>query len=121
MVFSPAQASQGLERRTDFNSGVLEMSEKRECVCVGRGRGVEGRVIGKSVSLPSSPLSLMINSNIFKKGGLFNLEKTMVSVLNRELEYEVEKHKYKKLKIIQPRINFQLVNKPSRISPHEDL
>ena len=68
MVFSPAQASQGLERRTDFNSGVLETSEKRECVCVGRGRGVEGRVIGKSVSLPSSPLSLMINSNIFKKG-----------------------------------------------------
>ena len=45
----------------------------------------------------------------------------MVSVLNKELEYEEEKHKYKKLKIIQPRINFQLVNKPSRISPHEDL
>ena len=44
----------------------------------------------------------------------------MVSVLNKELEYEEEKHKYK-LKIIQPRINFQLVNKPSRISPHEDL
>ena len=37
------------------------------CVCVGRGRGVGGRVRG-SVSLPSSPLSLMINSNIFKKG-----------------------------------------------------
>ena len=45
----------------------------------------------------------------------------MVSVLNKELEYKVEKHKYKKLEIIQPRINFQLVNKPSRISPHEDL
>ena len=28
---------------------------------------MEGRVRG-SVSLPSSPLSLMINSNIFKKG-----------------------------------------------------
>ena len=28
-------------------------------------------------------------------GGLFKLEKTMVSVLNKELEYEVEKHKYK--------------------------
>ena len=39
-------------------------------VCVwGGGGGVEGRVIGKSVSLPSSPLSLMINSNIFKKRG----------------------------------------------------
>ena len=41
------------------------------------------------------------------EGGLnrdFNLEKTMVSVLNKEPEYKVEKHKYKKLKIMQPRI-----------------
>lgn len=59
----PAQFSQGLVR-TDFNSGVLETGEKRECVCVCWG---EGRVIGKSASLPSSPLSLMINSNILKK------------------------------------------------------
>ena len=29
----------------------------------------------------------------------------MVSVLNKELEYKVEKHKNKKLKIMQPRIN----------------
>ena len=29
-------------------------------------------------------------------GGLFNLEKTMVSVVHKELEYEVEKLKYKK-------------------------
>ena len=29
-------------------------------------------------------------------GGLFNLEKTMVSVLHKELEYKVEKLKYKK-------------------------
>ena len=29
-------------------------------------------------------------------GGLFNLEKTMVSVLHKELEYEVEKRKYKR-------------------------
>ena len=28
-------------------------------------------------------------------GGLFNLEKTMVSVVHKELEYEVEKLKYK--------------------------
>ena len=29
-------------------------------------------------------------------GGLFNLETTMVSVLHKELEYKVEKFKYKK-------------------------
>ena len=30
-------------------------------------------------------------------GGLFNLEKTMVLVLHKELEYKVEKLKYKKV------------------------
>ena len=29
-------------------------------------------------------------------GGLFNLERTMVSVLHKELEYKVEKLKYEK-------------------------
>ena len=28
---------------------------------------------------------------LFERGGLFNLAKTMVSVLHKELEYEVEK------------------------------
>ena len=37
-------------------------------------------------------------------GGLFNLAKTMVSVLHKELEYIVEKLKYKKLQIVRPRI-----------------
>ena len=51
----------------------------------------------------------------------------MVSVLHQELEYKVEKLKYmyKKLEVIQSRIkknpNFQLVNKPSRISSEEVL
>ena len=31
------------------------------------------------------------------KGGLFNLEETMVSVLHKGLEYKVEKLKYKKI------------------------
>ena len=30
-------------------------------------------------------------------GGLFNLEKTMVSVLHKDLEYKVDKLKYKKV------------------------
>ena len=36
--------------------------------------------------------------------GLFNLVKAMVSVLHKELEYNVEKLKYKKLEVIQLRI-----------------
>ena len=49
----------------------------------------------------------------------------MVSVLHKELEYKVEKLRYKKLEVMQARIkyksNFQLVNKRSRFSPHEVL
>ena len=43
----------------------------------------------------------------------------MVLVLHRELEYKVEKLKYNKLEVMWP--EFQLVNKPSRISPHKVL
>ena len=59
------------------------------------------------------------------RGGLFDLAKTMVSVLHKELEYKVENFSNKKLEVIQQRIktnpNFQLVNKPSWVSPHEVL
>ena len=37
-------------------------------------------------------------------GAIFNLAKTMVSVLQKKLEYKVEKLMYKKLEIMQPRI-----------------
>ena len=55
-------------------------------------------------------------------GGV-NLEETMVSVLHNELEYKVEKLKYKKTggHESESNPNFQLVNKPSRISPHKVL
>ena len=36
--------------------------------------------------------------------GLFNLTKTMVSVLHKELECKVEKFKYNTLEVMQPRI-----------------
>ena len=36
--------------------------------------------------------------------GLFHLDKTMVLILFKELEYKMEKLKYKKLEIMQPRI-----------------
>ena len=41
--------------------------------------------------------SLIEMGGIFKREGLFNLEKTTVSVLHKELEYKVEKLKYKKV------------------------
>ena len=37
-------------------------------------------------------------------GGLFDLVKTMVSVHHKELEYKLEKLKYKKLEVMQPRL-----------------
>ena len=45
----------------------------------------------------------------------------MVSVLHKELEYKVDKPTYKKVggHAAKTNQNFQLINKPSRISPHE--
>ena len=42
----------------------------------------------------------------FEKEGLFNLAKTMVSVLHKGLYYKVEKFKYKRLEVLvmHPRI-----------------
>ena len=50
----------------------------------------------------------------------------MVSVLHKELAYKVEKLKHKKVRGhafwgSESNPKFQLVNKPSRISPHEAL
>ena len=55
--------------------------------------------------------------------GLFNLTKTIVSVVHKDLEYKVENLKYKKKKLKDNKTNpnFQLVNKPSLVSPHEVL
>ena len=56
------------------------------------------------------------------EGGLFNLATTTVSVLHKELERGVEKLKYKKVGgHAAEDQKFQLVNKPSKISPHEVL
>ena len=41
---------------------------------------------------------------LMETGGLLNLAKVMVLVLHKELEYKVEKIKYKKLEVMQPRI-----------------
>ena len=39
---------------------------------------------------------LIETGGLFKRGGLFNLKTTMVSVLHKELDCKVEKLKYKK-------------------------
>ena len=40
---------------------------------------------------------LIETRGLFEKGGLFNLEKTMLSLLHKELKYKVEKLKYMKV------------------------
>ena len=76
------------------------------------------------ISLGSLFISSPFEGGIIGRGALFNLEKTMVSVLHKELEYKVEKFKKKKVgghaaENQHKNPNFQLLNKPSLISPHK--
>ena len=48
--------------------------------------------------------ALIEMGGLFERSSLFNLEKSKVLVLHKELEYKVEKLKYKKLEVMQPRI-----------------
>lgn len=41
---------------------------------------------------------------LFEREGVFNVAKTMVSVLHKELKYTVENLKYEKSEVIQARI-----------------
>ena len=58
-------------------------------------------------------------------GGLFNLAMMMVSVLHKELEYKAESSRTRSFRSCsqgsESNLNFQLVNKPPWISPHEVL
>ena len=45
-----------------------------------------------------------LRGSLIETGGLFNFEKTKVSVLHKQLEYKVEKLEYDKLEVMQPRI-----------------
>ena len=47
-------------------------------------------------------LILRGGGGLIETGGLFNLAKTMVLILHNDLEYKVEKLKYKKSEVIQP-------------------
>ena len=63
--------------------------------------------------------------SLIEMGGLLNLSKMMVSVHLKELEFKVEKlittswRSYRRGS--KTNLNFQPVNKPSWISPHEVL
>ena len=52
---------------------------------------------GLFISSPFEGGGVNTDRGLISEGGLFNLEKTMVSVLRRELEYKVEKLNYKKV------------------------
>ena len=56
----------------------------------------------KSSSKP--PGGFVSKGSLFERGCLFNLAKSMVLVLHKELSYEVENLKYKKLEVKQPRV-----------------
>ena len=70
-------------------------------------------------------VGLIDTGGIFERGGLFSLANTMASVLYKKIECKVETLKYKRLKVMQPKIktnpSFQVVNNSSWISPHEVL
>ena len=74
----------------------------------------------------SSPFEVgLIDTGGIKRGGLFSLAKAMTLVLRKKIECKVEMVKYKRLKVMQPKIktnpSFQVVNNSSWISPHEVL
>ena len=57
--------------------------------------------------LLSTPGAYLFQTHLKGGGGVFNLEKTMASVLHKELEYIVEKLKGKRLEVMQPRIRIK--------------
>ena len=58
-----------------------------------------------SIKFPGAYLfQTRLRGSLMKSGDLFNLAKTMVSVVLKELEYKVEKPKYKKLEVMQSTI-----------------
>ena len=52
-------------------------------------------------------ISFDLRGGLIETGGLLNFAKKMVSVFRRELDYKVEKLKYRKLEVVQPRIKIK--------------
>ena len=55
-------------------------------------------------SINPPPGAYFYQTHLVGGGGLFNLAKTMVLVLHKELKYILEKLKCKKMEVMQPRI-----------------
>ena len=95
--------------------GIKETPLMRNPVLLNRYRKSSIKLPGGEAYLLKAYLRGWINSDrglIWEGGGgLFNLEKTMVSVLHKELEYKVEQLKNKK--VGGHAANFQLVIKRS--------
>ena len=62
-------------------------------------RGSSIFILPNTINCPLSPaiFQALLRGDIFGRGPLFNLEKTMVAVLHEELEYKVEKLMNKKV------------------------
>ena len=79
------------------------------------------------ISRPFEGGLIQTGGGAYLRGGLFNLEKTTVSVLHKKLGYKVAKFKYKKVGghaaevRIKSELPIQLVNKLSRMSTHKGL
>ena len=104
--------------------------EHRKCVCCSQATQVQSNLYIvnylRGAYLFQAHLSGWVGGGgLIETGCLFKLEKTVVSVLHKELEYKVEKLKYKKVGDHAAEDHwesnpiFQVVNKPSRISPQE--
>ena len=58
-----------------------------------------------SIKLPGAYLfQTHLRGSLIESGDLFNIAKTMVLVVHKELKYKVETPKYKKLEVMQPTI-----------------
>ena len=59
---------------------------------------------------------LIETGGLFERGGFFNLETTMVSALYKELEYNVEKLRYKAFQVKKSRIRIKAkLNHPGSV------
>ena len=62
-------------------------------------------IVNPLLSTPGGLFILnILQAGAYLKRGLFNVAKKIVPVLHEELEYRVQKLKYKKLEVMQPRI-----------------
>ena len=90
--------SQNLEETVQQNR-MLQFAESRECT-VNHLLNPQGLVYFKLILRGGG--GLIETGGLVEKGCLFNLAKTMILIPHNDLEYKVEKLKYKKSEVMQP-------------------